>query len=209
MRKITEYSSLYDFAPGLIKEWHPSANGMLTPTKVTIVHAKKVWWICRESHEWQATIQSRLNGDGCPHCEKGKPVKTPREEKNPADSINTHNNINTAPRPSAAYFEPDALNEILGHDFRKTRRYKMKATAVLESPVTGHWVYADVKNFSAEGMCFETDACINPGTRVVIKLDRPLFISDQREFDSEIRWCRVLDRDDKSFSTHDMGAKFI
>ena len=209
MRNITKNSSLYDIAPNLVKEWHPSANGILIPTKVTVNFSKKVWWICRESHEWQATIQSRLNGGGCPYCEKDKPVRSPQEEKNLADSKNAHNNIKTPPRPSTSYFEPDALHEILGRDFRKTRRYKMKATAVLESPITGHWVYADVKNFSAGGMCFETDARINPGTAVVIKLNRPLFISDQREFDSIIKWCRVLDSDNKSFSTHNMGAKFI
>ena len=85
----------------------------------------------------------------------------------------------------------------------------MKATAVLESPVTGHWVYADVKNFSAGGMCFETDACINPGTMVIVKLDRPLFISDRKRYDSIIRWCNVLDRENISFATHGMGAEFI
>lgn len=209
MRRITKNSSLYDLAPGLVKEWHPSANGLLTPTKVTIVYRKEVWWICRESHEWQATIKSRLNGNGCPLCNPDKAIKSPQKEKNSANSKHNHNNIKTPPKPSAAFFEPVALDEILGHDFRKTSRYKMKATAVLESPNTGHWVYADVKNFSAGGMCLESEACINPGTKVIIKLDRPLFISDQREFDSIIRWCRILDGENESFSTHDMGAKFI
>ncbi len=209
MRRITKNSSLYDLAPDLVKEWHPSANGILTPRKVTIVYSKKVWWICRESHEWRATIKSRIKGKGCPFCGKGQFLKSPHDDKDTSISKNSHNHIKTTPRTSAAIFEPYAFDDNLGHDFRKSRRYKMRATAVLESPITGHWVYADVKNFSAGGMCFETDACINPGTKVIIKLDRPLFISDRKKYDSIIRWCKVLDNDNKSFSTHGMGAKFI
>ena len=83
----------------------------------------------------------------------------------------------------------------------------MKATAVLRCWMTGHLVYADVKNFSAGGIRFETDSSIAPGTTVTIKLDRPL--SDQTRFYSIIRWCRMLDEDDESFSTHGVGAEFI
>ena len=33
------------------------------------VASKKVWWICKHGHEWQATIGSRvINGTGCPKC---------------------------------------------------------------------------------------------------------------------------------------------
>jgi len=209
MRKITKNSSLYDIAPNLVKEWHPSANGILIPTKVTVSFSKKVWWICRESHEWQATIQSRLNGNGCPVCKEGKQLEIPLQEKNSANSKNNRKNGNTPPRSSSAFFEPDTFKNYLGPDYRKTRRYQLKATAVIESWITGHLVYADVKNFSAGGMCFETDARIDPGTTVIIKLDRPLFISDQKEYDSIIRWCEVLDSDNQSFATHSMGAKFI
>lgn len=209
MRRITKNSTLYDSAPGLVKEWHPSANGILIPTKVTVGYSKKVWWICSESHKWRATIKSRLKGNGCPVCEKNQPIENSQQEENPANSKNTPNNINLAPRSSTAFFEPDAFNDNIGHDFRKSRRYQMKATAVLESPTTGHWVYADVKNLSAGGMGFETDACIEPGTNVIIILDRPLFISDQKQYDSTIRWCKVLDIDNQSFSTHGMGAEFL
>jgi len=29
---------------------------------------KKVWWLCEKGHEWQAVINSRRNGVGCPFC---------------------------------------------------------------------------------------------------------------------------------------------
>lgn len=31
---------------------------------------KKVWWKCKNNHEWKASIGSRTRGRGCPHCTK-------------------------------------------------------------------------------------------------------------------------------------------
>jgi hypothetical protein len=174
---------------------------------VAIGFAGKVWWICRESHEWQATIKNRIEGSGCPLCGNGQHKHGLREDKNTSAIRNNH--IGTRSGTAAAVFEPDAFGDSLGREFRNSRRYKMKATAVLESPNTGHWFYADVKNFSAGGMCFEVDASINPGTKVLIKLDRPLFISDRMQYDSIIRWCKVIGDDKNSSSTHKIGAQFI
>ena len=209
MRRIIKNSLLYDLEPDLVKEWHPSANGALTPRKVTIGHAKKVWWICRDSHEWQATIKSRMNGNGCPICGKKVSNSRPRKDIHFSDTRIKDKRTTTTSKSSAAIFEPEPVDFSLGHDFRNSIRYQMKATAVLESPATGHFFYADVKNFSAGGMGFEVDACINPGTKILIKLDRPLFESDQMNYDSEIKWCKVLDGEDQISSTHGLGAQFI
>jgi hypothetical protein len=54
--------------PGLAQEWHPTRNGTLTPLDVTPGSGKKVWWICRIGHEWQAVIKSRNSGIRCPYC---------------------------------------------------------------------------------------------------------------------------------------------
>lgn len=59
--------------PSLVKEWHPTKNGKLTPQDVTASSGKKVWWKCEKEHEWQATIANRKNGNNCPYC-KGKKV---------------------------------------------------------------------------------------------------------------------------------------
>ena len=29
---------------------------------------KKVWWKCKNGHEWQAMIGNRHRGNGCPYC---------------------------------------------------------------------------------------------------------------------------------------------
>lgn len=52
----------------LSNSWHPTRNGQLTPNEVTPNSMKKVWWICANGHEWQAAINNRNQGKGCPYC---------------------------------------------------------------------------------------------------------------------------------------------
>jgi very-short-patch-repair endonuclease len=55
--------------PLLAKEWHPVKNGSLLPTDVTPKSGRKVWWLCKKGHEWEATISNRSRlGRGCPFC---------------------------------------------------------------------------------------------------------------------------------------------
>lgn len=50
-------------------EWHPSRNPELRLEEVTQGSGRKVWWVCRLGHEWQATIASRARAfNGCPFC---------------------------------------------------------------------------------------------------------------------------------------------
>ena len=212
MRRFTKNSCLFDFAPELVKEWHPSANSSLTPRNVKIAYPRKVWWICAQSHEWQATIKSRLLGGKCPLCAGNeKPtVKANDESKHSAANGVFAKDRAALQTPNTA-LDSDASDDRLGHDFRKSRRFAIRATAVLEDPNSGHWFYADAKNFSAGGICFESEAPVVPGTRLIIKLDRPLFSSSRKNFNSTIRWCRKLDNDseDKTFSAYAMGAVFV
>ena len=61
-------NDLQTTAPILAKQWHPARNGDLKPTQVTGGTGRKVWWICDRGHEWQATINSRVEGNDCPVC---------------------------------------------------------------------------------------------------------------------------------------------
>jgi positive regulator of sigma E activity len=54
--------------PKLLSEWHPTKNGDLTPSDVTVGSNKKVWWRCERGHEWDATAYNRAKGQGCPYC---------------------------------------------------------------------------------------------------------------------------------------------
>ena len=61
--------------PTLAKEWNYIKNGNLKPNDFSSNSGQKVWWKCDEGHEWQATIDSRNNGHGCPFCAGQKALK--------------------------------------------------------------------------------------------------------------------------------------
>ncbi len=66
------YNDLATTNPKLVLEWHPTKNGNLQSTMVTKGSHKKVWWQCKNGHEWQAEIENRTNGSGCPYCNNKK-----------------------------------------------------------------------------------------------------------------------------------------
>ena len=69
LREYTEKENSILFSnPEVAKEWNYERNGRLRPEHVVSNSGKKVWWKCSKGHEWQATIQSRSNGVGCPYC---------------------------------------------------------------------------------------------------------------------------------------------
>jgi len=193
MKRLKKYHSLFEIAPSLVKECHPSANGKLTPRNLEVVYPKKVWWICCESHEWQATIKNRMNQNDCPFCEK----EAAKKKVDLSLSIPT-----------------------IGKNYRNNRRFKTKVTAVIELPDSGHWLYADMKDFSSHGLSFETEAAIQPGTVIRIKFDKALvssrldkslkslFNDGDKTYNSTVRWCKKLD-DDQSMSNFGIGVKLL
>ncbi len=58
----------------LMAEWDWEKNNELgfDPKTLTLGSGQKVWWKCSEGHEWQAVINSRNNGTGCPYCSSRK-----------------------------------------------------------------------------------------------------------------------------------------
>jgi len=60
--KLTSY-------PHLVKEWHPTLNGGLTPNDLTHGSKKKVWWLCSKGHSFESMPNSRTaRKTGCPYC---------------------------------------------------------------------------------------------------------------------------------------------
>lgn len=61
--------SLAVMFPEIAAEWNYEKNGDLKPDKVLFDIYKKVWWIDKLGHEWQASIGMRTkNHTGCPYC---------------------------------------------------------------------------------------------------------------------------------------------
>ena len=69
------YNDLSTINPKLASEWNYKRNGELKPEDFTANSGKKVWWKCEKGHEWQAIIQSRNKGRGCPYCSGRKKPK--------------------------------------------------------------------------------------------------------------------------------------
>ena len=74
-RVLKGYNDLRTVNPCLIKEWNYEKNGEEIPENYTSNSHKKVWWICKDGHEWQATIAHRNRGRGCPYCSGRKTLK--------------------------------------------------------------------------------------------------------------------------------------
>jgi hypothetical protein len=68
MPRASKNYNLQIVNPTLSKQWHPTANGRLTTQDVTPYSNKKAWWVCEKGHEWQAVIEDRTRGTGCPYC---------------------------------------------------------------------------------------------------------------------------------------------
>ena len=60
-------NSLAEVHPELVSEWSEK-NLTLTPDNITFGSNKKVWWRSACSHEWQASVKARSNGEKCPIC---------------------------------------------------------------------------------------------------------------------------------------------
>ena len=70
------FNDLQTRHPDIAKEWHPTKNGNLKPDDVTYGSIQKVWWQCKNGHEWEAKVQGRtFSKTGCPYCSGNKVLK--------------------------------------------------------------------------------------------------------------------------------------
>lgn len=69
-RRAATSNCLATINPELAAQWHPTLNGDLTASEVLPRSVRKVWWQCSEAedHVWDATVDKRTTGQGCPFC---------------------------------------------------------------------------------------------------------------------------------------------
>jgi very-short-patch-repair endonuclease len=66
---VVGFNDLASLVPAISAEWHPTKNGTLTPQDVTVGSGRKVWWLCKENHEYETVISSRVSkGVSCSRC---------------------------------------------------------------------------------------------------------------------------------------------
>jgi len=110
-RKISATYNLQTVFPALAKQWHPELNKPVTAKDVLPHSGKKVWWKCKEGHEWEARIFSRSGGAGCPYCSGNLPTTTCNfQRENPKVAKQWHPTKNNALRPSD--FRPNSRKKV-------------------------------------------------------------------------------------------------
>ena len=67
-QKVCPDNNLAVKVPRLAGEWNWARNGPVKPDEVYYRSTKKVWWVCKKGHEWEAKPQKRVLGNGCPYC---------------------------------------------------------------------------------------------------------------------------------------------
>jgi hypothetical protein len=87
-------------------------------------------------------------------------------------------------------------------------RYKAKATAIIENPISGNSIYGQMQNISVGGMYLETNANLKQGENITIKFNKPLSFTRKRIFPSTVRWCKGLEDDEGYIDSYGLGVKF-
>ena len=192
----------------LVKEWHLTKNSGLNLRNLPPDFNQKVWWICEEGHEWKDTVKSRVKGKDCPDCKKGPEGKSSSRIKKIISHEEKFDSIENGSAQlddilQSAYSQLSAAT-----GFRKHKRYRHKATVILEDANAGAWSYARTKDFSNDGMLLESDVAFKPGTQINIKFDSQPFQSSPKIFNSTVKWCKEM-ADENSILTYGIGVKFI
>lgn len=74
---LTGFNDLQSKFPDIASEWdyEKNAESRLSPDKVICTSNKKVWWLCKQGHSWEAVVSQRTRtGTGCPFCVGKKPI---------------------------------------------------------------------------------------------------------------------------------------
>ena len=70
----------------LMEEYNYEKNNDIDLNTLKPFSSKKVWWKCKNDHEWKAVISSRSKGHGCPYCNNLKPLAG----YNDLETVNPH-----------------------------------------------------------------------------------------------------------------------
>ena len=118
----------------LLTEWDAAKNEPLAPWTVSPGAHRKVWWRCKEGHEWEAPIYSRSAGHGCPVCggQKLQQGVNDLAARRPELAAEWHPTKNGALRPE--YIQPYSAKTVWwrceeGHEWQATVKSRVKEHA--------------------------------------------------------------------------------
>lgn len=73
-RPVVGVNDLATVNPSLASEFDCEKNKGIDVTQLTAFSNKKIWWRCARNHSWQAMVNSRTRGNGCPYCADKRPI---------------------------------------------------------------------------------------------------------------------------------------
>ncbi|MEM4994992.1 zinc-ribbon domain-containing protein [Priestia sp. SB1] len=74
-RRVNHTNSLLSVYPELCEEWDYDKNS-INPKEITSRNHSKVWWKCKDKHEWEAKVSNRVSlKQKCPFCSGRKATK--------------------------------------------------------------------------------------------------------------------------------------
>lgn len=71
--EIEESDSIF-YNKVIMSIWNFEKNNSINPKKLSKNSNKKVWWKCKNNHEWESIIANISKGSGCPFCSGHKPT---------------------------------------------------------------------------------------------------------------------------------------
>ena len=72
--------SFADLYPDLLKQWDYQKNKDINPWKINPGSRKRVFWICRNGHSWEAMVSKRTRrNQGCPFCYNASKTSFPEQ----------------------------------------------------------------------------------------------------------------------------------
>lgn len=69
---LEKENSLQVLYPNIAAEWDDNLNGALSPSQVSCGSHKRIHWICSKGHQYESSVNKRVNGTGCPYCANKK-----------------------------------------------------------------------------------------------------------------------------------------
>jgi hypothetical protein len=78
---------------------------------------------------------------------------------------------------------------------------------MISDELSGYYCYAQIDNVSADGMCFESDHLLKPGSVIDIQYENPPFKSAPKGYRATVTYCNMLTEEESAFP-YRCGVKY-
>ena len=142
---VSKVGSLAETMPDLVKQWHPTKNGSLTPSDVTAGRFQPVWWLCDKcGYEWQSSPNNRKKGVGCPCCSG----RVARRGVNDIETTHPHiakewhptknSNLHPYEFKAGSGYKAWWICPTCGNEYQATLRHRTSTVKPTGCPICGH-----------------------------------------------------------------------